>query len=251
MIAVQLSEQGWWYIARSSGFLCWATVTLSVIWGLALSTKLMGKAAGPAWLLDVHRLLGALSMIFLGIHMGALVADSYVYFGWAELFVPFASPWQPGAVAWGIAAMYLMIAVEVTSLMMAKIPRKMWRWIHFTAFVVYATTTVHAIEAGSDITNTVFRYAALASVQIIVFLIGLRVVTARRLKRALRASQNSPNRHTTVDDARQRRLADLRAAQAAGAGRAPTGELAGLAGPGSSGAEAAPLHAPARTRSAT
>ena len=184
--ATELNEQLWWYVARSSGFVSWAAVTLSVLWGLALSTKLMGKKAPPTGLLDVHRFLGALSVIFIGVHLAALVGDSYVYFGWKELFVPMASTWQPGAVAWGIVGFYLLIAVQVTSMVMHRIPRRLWRWIHFTSFAVYGLSTVHVIEAGTDVTNPVFRYSALASVQLVIFMVGVRLVTTRRLKRALR-----------------------------------------------------------------
>ncbi len=215
MIAAEINEQLWWYVSRSSGFVSWAMVTLSVLWGLALSTKLMGSKAAPTWLLDVHRFLGALSVIFIGIHMGGLVGDNYVYFGWAELFVPMAADWQPGAVAWGIVAFYLLIAVELTSLVMNKIPRRLWRYVHFTSFAVYVLSTVHAIEAGTDVTNPVFRYAALASVQLVVFMLGVRLVTTRKLKRAMREAAKTSAGPQTVDAAREARLAKLRERQAA------------------------------------
>ncbi|MEZ5166580.1 MAG: ferric reductase-like transmembrane domain-containing protein [Acidimicrobiales bacterium] len=152
-----MNEQIWWYVARSGGILAWVLVTLSVLWGLALSTKILGKAGAPAWLLDIHRWFAALSIVFTVIHVLALVADSYVHFGWSELFVPMASTYEPGGVAWGIVGFYLLIAIQITSLLMRRIPRKLWRYVHFTSFVVFAMATVHRQQAGADATNKSLR----------------------------------------------------------------------------------------------
>ena len=115
-----------WYAARASGLVAWAVVTLSILWGLALSTRLIRRKGIPAWLLDLHKFLGTLSIVFVGVHLLALWADNFVYFGPRELFVPFASAWRTGAVAWGIAATYLLVAIQLTSWAMKRLPRKLW-----------------------------------------------------------------------------------------------------------------------------
>ena len=70
------------------------------MWGLLLSTRLMGKATPAAWLLEVHRFLGALSGSFVAVHLVSLWLDDYVHFAWAELFVPGMSEWKAEPVAW-------------------------------------------------------------------------------------------------------------------------------------------------------
>ena len=42
-----MSEQFWWAVARSGGILAWVLLAASVLWGLALSTKVLGKH-GPS-----------------------------------------------------------------------------------------------------------------------------------------------------------------------------------------------------------
>ena len=74
-------------------------------------------------MLDLHKFLGTLSLVFVAVHLGALWADNYVHFGASELFVPMASTWRPGAVAWGIVAMYLLVAIQLTSWAMRRLPR--------------------------------------------------------------------------------------------------------------------------------
>src|SRR3954447_23757356 len=113
MIAV--TEKLAWYVARSSGIVAWATVTASILWGLTLSSRLVRKRGVPAWLLDLHRYLGTLSVVFVAIHLAGLVADNFVYFGWSELLVPMSSPWRTGAVAWGIVAFYFLVAIQISS----------------------------------------------------------------------------------------------------------------------------------------
>ena len=100
-----MSSQVWWFVSRSSGIIAWALVSLSVAWGLFISTKAVAKASSPAWLLDLHRYLGGLSVAFTAVHLIGLWADSYVEFGWAEMFVPLSTEWKPWPVAFGIVAL--------------------------------------------------------------------------------------------------------------------------------------------------
>ena len=94
----------------------------SVVWGVVLSTRILGRRPRPAWLLDLHRYLGGLAVIFVAVHVGAIMADSYVSFSPVTTFVPFASTWHPDTVAWGYMAMYLVLAVELTSLARRHLP---------------------------------------------------------------------------------------------------------------------------------
>jgi predicted ferric reductase len=175
-----VNEQVWWYVARSSGLVGWALLSVSVCWGLFVSTKAVAKASTPSWLLDFHRFVGGLAVTFTGIHLLGLWADSYVEFGWRELLVPMASEWRPAAVAWGVVAMYLLVAIEVTSLAMRRIPRRTWRWVHRTSLPLYAMATYHGIAAGTDRGNDLFRLAALASVNVVAFLTIVLVLASRR-----------------------------------------------------------------------
>lgn len=171
-----MNEHVWWYLARSSGIVAWALATAAVLWGLALSTRALGRKPAAPWLLDLHRFLGGLTMLFVGLHLLGLWADSYVDFGASEIFIPFASTWRPGAVAWGIVAFYLLAAVEATSLLMKRIPKKVWHSIHLSSYVVYVAATVHLLQAGTDASSVALRWAAMASLLAVVFLTVYRLV---------------------------------------------------------------------------
>jgi predicted ferric reductase len=175
-----MNEQLYWFVARSGGIVAWALVTLSVCWGLFLSTKAVAKASQPRKLLDLHRFLGGLSVVFTAVHVAGLVADSYVHFGWSEILVPWASEWRPTAVAWGVIAMYILVAVEITSLLMKRLPRAVWRQVHRLSFGLYVFATVHGLQAGTDTLNTWYRMAMLASINIVGFLTIVLVFAHRR-----------------------------------------------------------------------
>jgi predicted ferric reductase len=173
-----VNSQVWWFVARSSGIIAWGLLTWSLCWGLLMSTRLLGRRVGPAWLLDLHRHLGGLAVVFTAIHLLGLVADDYVTFGWVEILVPMASSWKPAAVAFGVVALYLLIAVEVSSLGMRRLPRSTWRWIHRSSVVLYGFATYHGIAAGTDAGNELFRAAAWGSVAVVASLTAMAIVAA-------------------------------------------------------------------------
>ena len=127
-----MNPQTWWYLSRGSGVVAWVMLAATNLWGILLVTRMLRAVDRPAWLLDLHRWLGALAILTTGIHLGALVADNYAHFGWKEILVPngcVGNCWphasKTAAVTWGVIAMYIVVVVELSSLMMRKLPRKL------------------------------------------------------------------------------------------------------------------------------
>jgi predicted ferric reductase len=174
-----MSTQVPWHLARASGIVAWMTASLSVFWGMALSTRLVRRRGAPAWLLETHRSLAALTVLLTVIHIGALLVDSYVEFSFADVLLPFTSAWRPGAVAWGIVGMYLLVAIEVTSLLKRHIRHRLWRSVHALSFGLFAATTAHAITAGTDASNTAMQWTGLVVGGGFCFLVVYRGVVER------------------------------------------------------------------------
>lgn len=191
-----MRSQIWWYEARATGYVAWGFVTISVIAGLLLSTRLTRGRPTPAWLLDFHRFVAGASVVFTGLHLAGLVGDTYVHFGAADLLVPFASSWKPGAVALGVVALYLLIAVEVSSLFMRRLPRTMWRKIHASSYVLFWMATFHLLTAGTDVRNPVSRTATVLVISAVVFLSLLRALGGRGTSR--RAPTGRRSAHVPV-----------------------------------------------------
>jgi sulfoxide reductase heme-binding subunit YedZ len=173
----------WWYTARAGGIVAWALLSLAVIGGIQLSTRLVRRPA-PSWVLDVHRFAAGLAVVFTGIHLVGLGLDSFIGFGPTELFIPFASTFKPGAVALGIVAMYVLLAVEITSLAMKRMSRRVWHAIHLSSYALFALATVHGLTAGTDRSTVLFQWACLLTAALILFMTLVRVLAPSRGRRA-------------------------------------------------------------------
>ena len=178
-----MNSQVWWYVARASGIIAWLLLTASVIWGVLLSTHAFATRRRPAWLLDLHRWLGGLTIAFVAAHLAALVADSYAHFGIADLAIPYASSWRPGAVALGVIAMWLLVAVEMTSLAVRRVPRKVWRGVHLTSYLAFWLASLHAAFAGTDTSNRLYQLTATASIAAVVWAFAYRLTSRRAGRR--------------------------------------------------------------------
>lgn len=128
----------------------------------------------------MHRYLSALALGAIAVHLFALLADSYVQFRVVDLVVPMASQWRPGALAWGIVAIYLLVLIEITSLIDDRLPRRVWWSIHLTSFLAFALGTLHGLQAGTDATNALVRIVMVVGIAEVVFVLAVRVVYRRR-----------------------------------------------------------------------
>jgi DMSO/TMAO reductase YedYZ heme-binding membrane subunit len=169
------TTQLWWYTARSGGIVAWALLTASVLFGLALSTKVFGKRPRPNWLLDLHRFLGGAAVVFTVVHVVSILLDEFVHFSVADVLIPFASSWKPGAVAWGIVGFYLLLAIEITSLLRSRISKKLWRMTHFASFPLFVVASIHALTAGTDRNTLLLRYGIIVSAVAVLVLTLVRI----------------------------------------------------------------------------
>ncbi|HET6775442.1 MAG TPA: ferric reductase-like transmembrane domain-containing protein [Acidimicrobiales bacterium] len=188
-----MSPQLWWHIARATGIVAWTLLAAAVVWGLLLSTRLARGRPTPAWLLDLHRFLGASAVAFTAVHLAGLVADNYVHFDIADLLVPYAAAWRPGPVALGVVSLYLLAVVEGTSLAMRRIPRRAWRSVHLTSYVLFWSATFHFILAGTDAPNPLARAGIDLVAALVVFLTLVRILDPRGRTRQ-QARRGEPGR---------------------------------------------------------
>jgi len=173
-----MSSQTWWYVARSGGIVAWSTLAISMFWGLALSSRFLGKRPKPNWMLDLHRFVGGLAVVFTAIHVAALVLDSYIPFGPVEILIPFTGEYHPIAVGWGVIAMYMLVAVEITSLLRKKLKKRTWRTIHYLSYPLFGLSTVHLWWAGTDRTSMPLRVGVLVATVVLVFSTVIRLMNA-------------------------------------------------------------------------
>ena len=211
-----MNSQFWWFVSRASGMVASVLLVLTLIWGLLLTTKVIDRRGLPAWLTDLHRYLGGLTVAFIALHLIGLVGDSYLTFSWADLFVPFASSWKAGPVAWGVGAFWGIVIVEGTSLAQRRMKRSVWRAFHFLSYPVALMAALHSAQAGTDADNPVFRIVSISLIVILTLLTLLRIVYVRP-KRAVVPPGTTAD-PTTADptepsDERAQRIAAIKEAR--------------------------------------
>ncbi|WP_432850712.1 FAD-binding oxidoreductase [Amycolatopsis sp. CA-161197] len=197
----------WWYIARAGGLTAWWLLSSAVVWGLLTSTRILSARTPHATLEDLHRWLAGLAVAFVGVHLVALLVDRWIGFGLPDLVVPFASTYRPGAVAWGVVALYVLAAVQITSIARRHLPSRWWRRVPWATFALFVLVTVHAFTAGTDAGNTAIRVTGILLGAAVLFLTTYRVLVRRRppgsRASGARAAEVAPRFHpATVTDVR-------------------------------------------------
>jgi len=139
-----------WMVIRGSGVVAFSLLAISVIWGLALTTKVLGSLAKAKPLTWFHESLAVGAVLATIVHMVALSIHDYIPFGWADILIPGRSGWRPVAVAFGVVGFYGLTLISVSFYLKRWIGQRMWRALHFGSFGVFVAIVFHGILAGTD-----------------------------------------------------------------------------------------------------
>ena len=185
-----MTGQFWWFATRATGITAWLLLTASVLWGILIPGRMVNRK--PAWTLSMHRWLAGLTVFFVGAHIWALVADSYVHFDTADVLIPLASDWKPVATALGAVSMWIIAAVQVTSWTMKRLPRRFWKWVHLSSYAAFGLGTLHGTLAGTDASNTLYLATTLLCVGAVVYSTVYRIIGGHPKRSEANAQGNKP-----------------------------------------------------------
>lgn len=166
-----------WMVIRASGFVAYAGLAGAAIWGLVVSTKLLGRSASPKNLTYVHESLSVSALIATAVHLVFISIDEYIEFTPGELFVPGASDWRPVAVSLGIVAFFGLAVLTASFYVRTRIGQSAWRYLHYTSFGVFAAALMHGLAAGTDTGSVIGMGIYISTATAVVGLIVIRVVT--------------------------------------------------------------------------
>jgi sulfoxide reductase heme-binding subunit YedZ len=139
-----------WYLARGSGAV--SLILLTVVVALGIGTRSGRSFAGMPRLVvaSVHRSAALLSVVFVAVHVTALLFDPYAQLKLVDLVLPFTASYRPLWVGLGAVALDLMIALVATSLLRERIGHRTWKAVHWFAYAMWPVALVHGIGSGSD-----------------------------------------------------------------------------------------------------
>jgi len=181
-----------WDVARAGGFTAYVLLTLAVAVGLMLTAQVQSPSRWPRLLnSELHNFLTLLSTVFLGVHVLAIWVDPFTHFGWNEVFIPFVSQYRPIWMASGIVALYLGIAIGISTWLRPRIGYMWWKRLHVLTLGVYILATIHGIGTGSD-TQTQWALAIYVVSIVLVSLLFCRRMFAQSKLKSRRKPTTTP-----------------------------------------------------------
>ncbi len=179
-------EQWPWYFGRATGLLAFILLTFGAVYGLVMSSRAFPKVVSGAVAYELHRTLSWIALGAVLLHIGSFFFDDFLKIRLIEALIPGALqrsfPSALGfdiglAVSFGIAALYFMIILLLTSHFRAKISQRAWRRTHYVSFLCYLAFTAHGFMAGSDSGETWVRVMYSASLVLVVSLVVIRIIS--------------------------------------------------------------------------
>lgn len=191
MIAPDPTHYGWWIASRASAIVALIAVSLSVILGLTMSTRLLARRPRfKRLLLGTHEHLALASMIAIAVHGLTLLGDHWLKAQPIDLVVPFTGHYRPFWTGLGVIAGLLALLLGLSFYARRRIGARRWRSLHRFTIVVYVLGIIHTIGAGTDAPTPWLRVIVLGSLAPVTFLTVLRIAQSRVSAPA--ASRSSP-----------------------------------------------------------
>ncbi|NQU37125.1 MAG: ferric reductase-like transmembrane domain-containing protein [Actinobacteria bacterium] len=163
-----------WVIARSAGLVSMVALTATVVFGIVSSAD-FPKGTWSRWLRkEVHRRIALVACAMLGLHIAAVVLDSFVDVGWVNVIVPFSSTYDRLGIGLAAISIDLIIVLVATSLAQKHLRFVTWQVIHVTAYLAWPIAILHGLVSGTDdlLTWLLALVGALAVVTVATIRIG-------------------------------------------------------------------------------
>jgi methionine sulfoxide reductase heme-binding subunit len=145
------SSPALWYASRATGVVSLVLLTCVVLLGVLVNRQ--GRLPGlPRFAVTgLHRSISLIAVVFLALHVASAIADKYVTIQLIAAVVPFTSSYQPVQVGLGAVGADLLAALIITSLLRARIGRRLWRGVHWLAYAAYPVAVLHSVTSAQDL----------------------------------------------------------------------------------------------------
>lgn len=169
-----------WFVARATGLVAFAAMSISMMIGLSISDKSTPKFISRSFLFETHQFLSVLSLVFIGLHAGSLLADSFMKFTALDILVPGVAAYERTWTAVGVGGAWVALMVTASWWFRAQIGHKTWRKLHFLTFIAYVASLAHGMGAGTDTNIPVVTWGYVFSAATVSGLLVYRIADARR-----------------------------------------------------------------------
>lgn len=163
-----------WYFGRGSGVSALVMFSLVVVLGVLVRAGRPLPGLPRFAVAAIHRTTSLSAVGFLLLHMGTLLLDPYAQLRLIDFVVPFEGPFRPVWQGLGTVAFDLTVLLIASSFLRHRIGLRLWRVIHWTAYLCWPAAIAHAIGNGTD-RGSVWMIAVLAGcIGAVVIAVGWR-----------------------------------------------------------------------------
>jgi len=171
----------YWYFVRSSGFVAFGLLWLSMAMGLLITNKIARVWPNGPVAYDLHQFVSVLGLIFGFIHPVLMLGDQYTL---AQIFVPFGGiQVRAIPVAMGQITLILMALIVPSFAARWIIGHRTWRLLHYLSFPVFLMALFHGVLTGTDSATPLATGMYWASAASLVILTIYRVQVSRSATR--------------------------------------------------------------------
>ena len=169
-----------WYASRATGVVSLLLLTGVTLLGVLVNRQ--GRLPGlPRFAVTgLHRNLSLLAVAFVAVHVVTAVLDPYVTIGLTAIVIPFSSPYKPLWLGVGAISLDLVLALILTSLARGRISRRLWRALHWLAYLAWGSALLHSLTSSTDLHSGVLLYLLLACIAAVAGAVIWRIAQAGR-----------------------------------------------------------------------
>jgi sulfoxide reductase heme-binding subunit YedZ len=145
-----MSNSVLWYTARGTGITTLVMLTIVVALGIGSRSgrELFGLPRFAVAI--VHRNAALLSVVLLGIHITTLLLDAKAHLHITDVLIPFVGSYRPFWQGLGTLALELIVALVVTGLLRHRMSERVWRAVHWLAYLCWPVAVAHGLGTGTD-----------------------------------------------------------------------------------------------------
>ncbi|WP_243761634.1 hypothetical protein [Streptomyces sp. YIM 98790] len=176
-------EHPWFFLDFGAGVMALVCLSGTVLWGVAATDRIILEPGHRVLAQGVHRGLAVAGLAFLGLHIWVKIAELRV--GARAAVIPFTSEVQTFHIGLGTVAAYLVVIVAVSgavrSAFTGRLRSKLWRGLHYLAYLAWCAGLIHGLQAGRPATGWAFATYLLCLLGVMVLLVQ-RIRIRRRLR---------------------------------------------------------------------
>ena len=170
-----------WYVTRATGISALVLLSGSMLLGILTAGR--AKSSLPAYArAEIHRRLSGLTVVFLAIHIATSVLDTFVDINPVAVVMPFVSNYHRYWLALGTVGFDLFLAVGISSALRQHIPARLWRLVHWLAYLSWPVAVAHTIGMGTDAKTSWVLALLVACITAVLGAVVWRVVTSTRAR---------------------------------------------------------------------